>query len=262
MQDEIQGVAWFMKAAEQGMPRAQSEVGTLLMTGRHTRALHAAANAGEDAIYNVPLSKKVKADPVQAFKWLTKAAKQGDAQGQLHLGCMLEEGKQFYPGIKKNVPKAAEWYAKAAAQGVAAAQFNLGRLYDDVDAGGAHIKQNLMRAAVLYEQAAQQGNVDAMFRLACMYGCGSGVVRNGVTARVWVKKAADLGHKRAKEKHREMKRYDLLTDAQKVEDGKKSIRHNPKGMMECAKNDLSPEEYETYCARHKFVQLEEQCKQQ
>ena len=56
----------------------------------------------------------VPQDDAKAFKWLQKAAEQGNAVAQRYLGYMYETGR----GVPKNTAKAQEWYQKAAEQGV------------------------------------------------------------------------------------------------------------------------------------------------
>ena len=50
----------------------------------------------------------------RAVKWWRKAAQQGDAESQYHLGLMYQHGKG---GLKRNRRNARAWWRKAAAQG-------------------------------------------------------------------------------------------------------------------------------------------------
>ena len=50
---------------------------------------------------------------VEAARWFRKAADQGDAEAQCHLGDMFAEGR----GEAQNDEEAARWYRKAADQG-------------------------------------------------------------------------------------------------------------------------------------------------
>jgi TPR repeat protein len=68
--------------------------------------------------------KGVKEDFQEAFKWYQKAAKQGYAFAQCHLGRMYIEGK----GVDKNLQEGILWYEKAAEQGDALAQYHLGNM--------------------------------------------------------------------------------------------------------------------------------------
>jgi len=54
--------------------------------------------------------------------WFHKAATQGNAAAQYHLGWMYEDGL----GVPKDDGQAMAWYQKAATQGNAAARNHLG----------------------------------------------------------------------------------------------------------------------------------------
>ena len=62
-----------------------------------------------------------------AQKEMLQLAEAGDAELQLALGVMYEQGK----GIRQDYTEAVRWYRKAAEeQGFAVAQYNLGRMYE------------------------------------------------------------------------------------------------------------------------------------
>ena len=69
----------------------------------------------------------VTKDYKKAVEWYTKAAEQGNAQGQFNLGYMYRNGK----GVTKDDKKAVEWYTKSAEQGNAHGQNNLGYMYEN-----------------------------------------------------------------------------------------------------------------------------------
>lgn len=54
------------------------------------------------------------ADPAEAYRWLLKAAEAGDAQSQIIVATMLNEGQ----GIDKDPKAALVWYYRAKANGV------------------------------------------------------------------------------------------------------------------------------------------------
>jgi TPR repeat protein len=60
----------------------------------------------------------------EAVKWFTKAAEQGDADGQVWLGAMYLGGR----GVPKNEQEAVKWLTKAAEQGNADAREALQRM--------------------------------------------------------------------------------------------------------------------------------------
>ena len=58
---------------------------------------------------------------------MRKAAEQGHARAQNHLGWMYDEGI----GVSQDDQEAVSWYGKAAKQGLATAQNNLGVMYTE-----------------------------------------------------------------------------------------------------------------------------------
>ena len=89
----------------------------------------------------------------EAVSWFCKAAEQGDAEAQLHLGVMYGEGL----GVEQSNEKAAEWYRKAAEQGNADAQVVLGCCYEFGDG----LPIDLKKAALWYGRAGKQGHEKA-----------------------------------------------------------------------------------------------------
>jgi len=85
----------------------------------------------------------------EAVKLWKKAANQGDAEAQLNLGLMYDNGQ----GVKQNYVKAVKWWKKAANQGDAEAQNNLALMYDN----GQGVKQNLSKAKELFGKACNGG---------------------------------------------------------------------------------------------------------
>ena len=61
----------------------------------------------------------------ESAKWLTKAAEQGQMDGQFHLAEMYQQGE----GVPKDSQEAFKWYKLAAEQGHEAAQLELGMIH-------------------------------------------------------------------------------------------------------------------------------------
>ena len=89
-------------------------------------------------------------DYVTAFQGLKKLAEQGDANAQLNLGVMYDNGL----GVTQDYKEAVKWYSKAAEQGHASAQNTMGVAYDY----GQGVIQNYIQAHAWYNLAASQGN--------------------------------------------------------------------------------------------------------
>ena len=102
VQDKLQAISWFRKAAEQGYAKAQFLLGILYDQG-----------------LSVPQDYKL------ALEWYQKAAEQGYAKAQYNLAALYDEGL----GVAQDYTQAVFWYRKAAEQGYARAQFNLGSMY-------------------------------------------------------------------------------------------------------------------------------------
>ena len=64
-------------------------------------------------------------NPVEAVKWLRKAAEQNYAKAQYNLGVCYHDGL----GLTTNYVEAVAWFRKAAEQNLAQAQFNLSACY-------------------------------------------------------------------------------------------------------------------------------------
>ena len=122
---------------------------------------------------------------VQALRQLQSAAQAGDADAQVDLGLMYDQGQ----GVPQNYAEALKWYRKAADQGDATAQYNVGVMYDH----GQGVPQNHAEAAKWFRKAAAQGISDAQYNLGVMYHQGQGVPQNYVAAAKWLRKAADQG---------------------------------------------------------------------
>ena len=131
----------------------------------------------------------VEKDYKLAFKWLEKAAKNGDAEGQYLLGNMYYEGF----GVQKDYNKAIELVKKSAAQGLAKAQSALGLMY----ARGQGTQQNYKEAFKWYEKAAKQGNNNAQCILGEMYLKGDGADQNYELAAQWLEKSANQNNPEA-----------------------------------------------------------------
>ena len=89
--NDVKAAEWFRRAAEQGHPSAQNELGGMYEEGRG----------------GLPRSDEM------AVKWYRKAASQGLAEAQSNLGAMYAWGA----GVAKDNVEAYAWLSIAAAQG-------------------------------------------------------------------------------------------------------------------------------------------------
>ncbi len=94
-QDQEVAVRWYRRAAEQGYPGAQFNMGNCCQLG-----------------------EGIKEDKEQAVYWYRQAANQDDADSQYMLGLCYASGE----GVTKSNSKAIEWFQKSSRQGHRLAQ--------------------------------------------------------------------------------------------------------------------------------------------
>lgn len=155
-------VALWESLAQQGLARAQSNLGAAFLEGRG-----------------------VARDVGKAADWLRRAAEQGDAGGQRNLAHCYFEGW----GVAQDLVQAAQWYEKAATQNDADAQDMLS--FMKLDSG------DYEAARTWAEKAARFGRTEAMARLGDIHHNALGVERNPRLAAGWWRQAAMLGHAEA-----------------------------------------------------------------
>lgn len=123
------------KAADKGNTEAQKDIGRMFLDG-----------------------EGVTQDYAEAHKWFRKAAEQGDAEAQFHVGTNYYIG---LVGLPRDYAEALKWYLKAADQGDAAAQIASGDLYSS----GQGVTQDYAEALKWYQKAAEQGDKGAQDKI-------------------------------------------------------------------------------------------------
>jgi TPR repeat protein len=118
----------------------------------------------------------------EAVDWLERAAAQGYAAAEFHLGQAAESGV----GVPHDPDAAFRWYRRAADQGFAPAERAIGDAYRL----GHPVRRDPVAAAQWYERAAIQGDLRAQYHLGQLYFDGDGVTRDYVWAYVWFERAA------------------------------------------------------------------------
>jgi TPR repeat protein len=131
--DDVQAVAWFRKAADQGHANAQYIISITYHYGQGGLAK----------------------DDVQAVMWLRKAADQGHSRAQYKLAWMYAYGEG---GLAKDDIQAVAWFRKAADQGDADAQYTLGAMYGL----GKGVAMDVVQSYMWIELAANQGHAKAI----------------------------------------------------------------------------------------------------
>jgi len=171
-EDDVQAVALYRRAAEQGNVEGQVSLGWHYCCGD-----------------GVPL------DYVLAAKWWRMAADRGHAEAQFCLALLYEDGR----GVPKDCEQAVQCYRKAAEQGdglqSCIAQSKLGDIYW----AGEVVPQDYAQAACWYlKVAGLDGWKDVQCRLGHMYENGLGVPKDIAQAVRWYRKAAEQGDEAAK----------------------------------------------------------------
>ena len=90
-----------------------------------------------------------KSAPAETFESVKQLAEKGNAEAQLKLAQLYQEGK----GVAQNLPEAFNWSKKAAEQGLAQAQLFLGQMY----AAGKGVAKDAKEAAKWIQKSADQG---------------------------------------------------------------------------------------------------------
>lgn len=206
-------IRWLRKAAKKGHDGAQYQLGMVYSgsISAHSRGRSSSYFAPGDPWF--PSDKGAPVDYSKARRWFRKAAKQDHCDAQFRLGLAYLYGA----GVDKDDGRAMKWFRRAASlghswaeegyenlrweraeagaeKGRAKAQYRLARLRQDADWG------YVTDVLPLYHQAAEQGYAKAMYRLGDIYLYGAeGVERDMAKAKLWLGKAAELGHRWAEE---------------------------------------------------------------
>jgi hypothetical protein len=125
----------------------------------------------------------VPVDYEQAFKWWSRAAEGGSADGQWGLGLLYDDGK----GVPRDSKKAAELWGQAADRGNVKATVNLAFLYQE----GRGVERDLKESARLFRLAAQAGEPAAQLNYGLKLLYGEGIEQNQVLGCAWIGVAAE-----------------------------------------------------------------------
>jgi TPR repeat protein len=168
-------IPWFLKAAAQGDAKAQAVVGELpkyypqselLKSVDPIEALRQGAKSGNlEAQFQLAnrfqTGDGVPKDPIEAFKWMQKAAQQDGSQSSVvsdaryQLGLMYEKGE----GVASNLTKAHDLFRSAIEESMYAvgnpAILRLGQMYEN----GDDVPQNDRKAVEYYSKGGYSENL-------------------------------------------------------------------------------------------------------
>ena len=117
-----------------------------------------------------------------AIKWYLLAAKQNDLLAQARLGRMYEKGT----GVEKNNEEANKWYALIMAKSNARGFNDIAEMFADDDGRIGDYDA----AIKWFRLAAKQGSTNAQTSLGAMYKAGKGVTQSPIRAHMWLMIAA------------------------------------------------------------------------
>ena len=188
---------WYTKAAEQGYPSAQNNLGVMYVRryeeseGNDPKILEtaekwfqkAAAQGYPPGQFNLSI---ITEEASTAAKWTKKAANREYPPAQDYLGELYYHGN----GIDKDLKESVKWYQAAAEQGYASAQTHLGICYSN----GVGVKKNHEEAFRWYEKAAQSNYALGQLQLGKSYHFGEGISIDLLKAFNWYRAAAEQGN--------------------------------------------------------------------
>ena len=158
-------MTWYERAAQQGLAKAQNNLGYLYASGLGVRR-----------------------DMEKAAGWYRRAAEQGEAKAQNNLAILYARGD----GVNGDIPDpvaAVGWFEKAAAQDLADAQFRLAIVTEQ----GLGTQASGERALSLLRSAADLSHAGAQNSLDYRYSKGLGVEADYKIAAGWFARAAEQG---------------------------------------------------------------------
>ena len=161
---------WIVKAAEGRLSAAQIYVANSYIDGRNG----------------------VQKSGADAFKWMRRAAEQGELVAMYSVGLAYAGNDQSFRGLSTGVEldasQAEKWLRKAAAAGHLSAMTDLGRMYFE----GELLARSLPQSIYWYQQAAGKNNIFAMRKLGDIYERGIDSQPNAQEALKWYKLAAGV----------------------------------------------------------------------
>ncbi|MGE0154923.1 MAG: tetratricopeptide repeat protein [Reyranellaceae bacterium] len=158
--DEAGAIAWYRKAAAQGLTEAQRELAFLLLNDKPPRT-------------------------AEAIAFYRQAAERGDAEAAYQLGVLYDRGQ----GVRPDAAQRNAWWQKAAERNYAPALLALAEM---ARAGDGMAKSEPM-AAGYYRRAAEAGSGPAALHYARALRDGTGIARDPAQAWEWFSFALGLG---------------------------------------------------------------------
>jgi TPR repeat protein len=165
--DLSQAVYWYRKAAEQGDPGAQVNLGYFYVTGIG-----------------------VKPDAEQAVRWFQRAAASGSRVGKLNLAVDYLNGT----GVRQDTQLGLSLLNELARQDDPRGEAYLGLLY----MLGVGVERNLALAEHWFERAAKRHSPEGEYAMGTLYSVEDGHKRDLERAAMYLRQSSDAGYTLAK----------------------------------------------------------------
>ena len=169
-QDYTKSYHWAKKAADQGNPKAQYRLASIIYKGETGRK-------------NQPKGLQLFFKSVGGLKNLAEA---GDPDSRSKLGILYARGV----GVNKDLAEAAKLFEQAAREGHAKAQVDLAAAY----LLGNGVDRNPTTAGHWFEKAAKAGNGQAQIEFGMLNIRGVGCRQDVKSGLSWIKKASAQRH--------------------------------------------------------------------
>ena len=146
-----------------------------------------------------PLGWYYSVDPIGGLEQYELLAKQGHVDSMVACGVILVEG---LGGLRNREQEGLNWLRKAVDHGSIQACYELGTVYyTGVD---NEVEEDAEGAFALFQKAADQGHVGAMYMVADCLIEGEGTRVDVARAIPLLYRAADEGHRYARQRVREL----------------------------------------------------------
>ncbi len=197
--DPVQSAYWFRKAADQGDPGAQNQLGYMYVWGigvdrDNAQAFRwfsrAAGDGWQPAKLNLAVmylkGMGVPRDPAMARQLLLELAEKKNGRAEDYLGVIYLQGDE----VQADAAAAEGWFLRSAKDKNPEGEYAVGQMYS-VGAGHEH---DYGKAAKFLRESARAGYVPAMYTLGILLADHPELSQKGALEDVaWLERAAEAG---------------------------------------------------------------------
>lgn len=198
-----QRIYWLEKAAERGLPQAESELASLIWIENilndssreradllRKRSKEKGLNVG--TFFTLGLTPWEIKNFQRIIPVYEELAQEGQKEAQFQLGSIYFNGEAVLSGIPQDQKNGSYWLIQAAENGHVEAQFRVG-LISHFGCSPCQIERNSREAAIWFSKAAEMNHPFAQFWLAHAYKDGDGTIVDHVSAYKWFNLASAGG---------------------------------------------------------------------